>query len=135
MMQKTFIALNSAHQTQNDLIELKKCLKTAFESLPELNVGTRQLITNRVLSNSISKANFQFYTAPLFFSNLNGAASINLENGFLSVGLGKARFFPFKDINFGFITGVDFGLKFHPLAESKYGGLVLKGFIGIGRSF
>lgn len=113
-------------QTQDQLDSLQNQLKSLPENSYQNNLKTPQI--DPTLS-------FQAYTKP-FLLDLNGSFSYDFRTHEISVGFGKAGFRPFSDRGLGLIYGLDAGPKFTPrdgrFLNYRFGGIGIRGFVGIG---
>jgi len=128
---------------ETNVTQLQKHVKDAYDSLTGLGFFEKSIgvlpnreAPKRSLTRETSLPNLQIYSKPIPGLGLNLSGAYSVMNQSVSVGLGKVRFFPAGDRDFGWIMGLDCGLKFNCLNNSffnyRYGGLSARTFVGLG---
>ena len=97
------------------------------------NIFISKRFINTTIKTEISGLNLQIYSKPVL--GLNGSLGFDLQNHDLSIGIGKAKFLPFRDSNFGVTTGLDVSANFSTQNTFNYVGLKGRLFLGIGHRF
>lgn len=132
LFQTSRAQFQSQPMTEQKIIQLQEQIPILSQNLANLKSNPQNSV--RDFSVESSPAIVQYYSNS--FSGVQMAASLDLQKYDLSFGLAKSVFHSLGQKKFGIVSGVDVGLRFKRTTNSyNYGGIGVKGFVGVGYRF